>query len=404
MQRRIMKQAMAICDVNIFDGFRLLPRKTVLIRDGIISAIGENLAIPVDAQVIDGTGQTLLPGLIDAHTHVFFASSLRQALMFGVTTELDMFMDYRIARGIKQRQATDQQLDMADLRSAGTLATARRGHGTEYGMSIPTICEPEDAQAFVDARIAEGSDYIKIIYDNRQAYGMNIPTISKVTMSALVAAAHTRGKLAIVHALRQQDAHDALEVGIDGLAHLFIDTAPDAEFGRYVALHHAFVVPTLTMLESLNSIPRVASLAKDIHLAPYLSQEDILGLESMSPHRTNAHFNLAMVEETVRQLKAAGVTILAGTDAPNPGTIHGVSIHRELELLVHSGLTPTEALVAATSAPAEVFGLNDRGRIAHGLRADLLLVRGDPTVDIRVTRDIVSIWKMGVLVVRRSHF
>ena len=88
--------------------------------------------------------------------------------------------------------------------------------------------------------------------------------------------------------------------------------------------------------------------------------------------------------------------ILAGTDAPNPGTAHGSSLHRELELLVQAGLSPEAALAAATSVPARIYGLRDRGRIAPGLRADLVLVNGDPSRDITATRDIVSIWKRGV--------
>ena len=94
-------------------------------------------------------------------------------------------------------------------------------------------------------------------------------------------------------------------------------------------------------------------------------------------------------------LHEKGVPILAGTDAPNPGTTHGASIHRELRLLVDSGLTPAAALAAATSAPARAFNLKDRGRIARGLRADLVLVNGDPTRDILATRDIAAIWKRG---------
>ena len=80
----------------------------------------------------------------------------------------------------------------------------------------------------------------------------------------------------------------------------------------------------------------------------------------------------------------------AGTDAPNSGTAHGASLHGELQLLVEAGLTPTEALAAATSAPAAAFHLTDRGRIAPGLRADLVLVEGDPTADILQTRAIVQ--------------
>ena len=84
--------------------------------------------------------------------------------------------------------------------------------------------------------------------------------------------------------------------------------------------------------------------------------------------------------------------------APNPGTAHGASVHRELELLVRAGLSPVEALHAATAAPADAFGLDDRGRIAPGMKADL--VRGDATRDVLATRDLAGIWKDGVRVER----
>jgi hypothetical protein len=103
----------------------------------------------------------------------------------------------------------------------------------------------------------------------------------------------------------------------------------------------------------------------------------------------------------VRALHAAGISVLAGTDAGNPGTAHGASLHGELALLVRAGLSPEQALRAATAAPAEAFGLGDRGRIAVGQRADLVLVDGDPLADISATRNIVRIWKNGVAVDRR---
>ena len=105
----------------------------------------------------------------------------------------------------------------------------------------------------------------------------------------------------------------------------------------------------------------------------------------------------------MRQLRAAGVPILAGSDAPNPGTAHGASMHRELELLVDSGLTPVEALRSATLVPARAFGLTDRGRVATGLRGDLVLVNGDPTTDILATRDIAGVWKRGVMIDRAGY-
>jgi imidazolonepropionase-like amidohydrolase len=105
--------------------------------------------------------------------------------------------------------------------------------------------------------------------------------------------------------------------------------------------------------------------------------------------------------------------VLAGTDAnyPGPGnahpllrafTGHGIALHHELALLTRAGLTPAEALAAATSVPAAIFGLTDRGRIAPGLRADLLLVDGDPSADITATRDIAAIWRGGTRLPREQ--
>ena len=119
--------------------------------------------------------------------------------------------------------------------------------------------------------------------------------------------------------------------------------------------------------------------------------------------RAGAATNYAAAEEAVRQLRTAHAPLLAGTDAPNPGTTHGASLHRELELLVQAGLTPAEALTAATSVPAKQFGLEDRGTIVPGKRADLLLVDGDPTADIKATRKIVGVWKLGVAVDRDAY-
>jgi imidazolonepropionase-like amidohydrolase len=389
---------------RVFDGTAMIGESDVLVRDGKIAAVGKNLQIPAGVAVVDGRGKTLLPGLIDAHVHVF-GDALKQALLFGVTTELDMFTDAKMAADIKAEQAAGRDLDMADLRSAGTLVTAPGGHGTEYGIKIPTINGPEEAQAFVDARIAEGSDYIKIIYDDGRYLGLSIPTISKATLQAVVAAAHRRGKMVTVHIGTLAGARDAIEAGADGLAHLFVDQMPDPGFGRFVAEHHAFVAPTLDVLQGIAGVGAAGAdaLREDPHVAPYLAANAAASLAARFPVRKGApalHYEAAVA--AVRQLQAAGVPILAGTDAPNPGTAHGASLHRELQLLVEAGLTPAAALTAATAAPAAAFRLSDRGRIAPGLRADLLLVNGDPTVDILATRDVAAIWKVGVRVDREA--
>ena len=209
-----------IQNARVFDGVRMLPRANVLIVDDKIQAAGRDLTPPAGAHIIDAAGKCLLPGLIDAHTHIQSPEDLKTALAFGVTTYLDMFTLHTMAAAMRAEQHAGKGLDRADLRSAGTLVTAPGGHGTEYGVPIPTLAGPKDAQAFVDARIAEGSDYIKLVKDDGSAFGFHRPTLDRETLAAAIAAAHLRKKPAIVHIATLQDARDALESGADGIAHI----------------------------------------------------------------------------------------------------------------------------------------------------------------------------------------
>ncbi|HEX9939219.1 MAG TPA: hypothetical protein VGB15_18900, partial [Longimicrobium sp.] len=231
--------------VRVFDGERMLGARDVLVQNGRIARVGTGIAAPAGAAVVDGRGKTLLPGLIDAHTHTF-GDVGRQALVFGVTTELDMFTIPQTAAAARAEQAAGRAGGRADLFSAGVLVTAPGGHGTEYGIRIPTLTSPDSAQAFVDARIAEGSDFIKLVYDDGHAYGMRLPTLTPEVMRAAITAAHRRGKLAVVHPGGLVGARAAMDAGADGLVHLFVDQQPDAGFGRMVAGRRAFVIPTLT--------------------------------------------------------------------------------------------------------------------------------------------------------------
>ena len=348
--------------VRVFDGVRMLPPTSVLVAGGRIQSVGRGVRIPAGARIIDGRGKTLLPGLIDAHVHVRSAEDLKTALRFGVTTCLDMFTLYQMAAELRAEQAAGKAGGRAELFSAGTPATAPGGHGTEYGVAIPTLSRPEDAAAFVEARLAEGSDYLKIMKDDGSTFGFRRPTLDAETIGALIRAAHARGRLAIVHIATAGDAREALAAGADGVAHVH-SGGPDADVARMAAQHGAFWTPTLAVIT---------------HDAPPSARDAAL--------------------ETVRGLHAAGVRILAGTDAPNPGTAYGESLHEEMKLLVAAGLSPLEALTAATSASASAFRLSDRGRIAVGLRADLVLVEGDPTRDIRATRRIAGIWLLGKVI------
>lgn len=396
-----MTDSIAFTGIRAFDGNRTLTEVTVIIRDGIVTEItgaGRSPSMPPGTETIPGEGLTLLPGLIDSHVHVFSTEALQQNLVFGVTTVLDMFTNPQWAAQIRKEQIPITS--RADLFSAGILATAPGGHGTQFDLKIPTLAKPGEATAWVDARIAEGSDYIKIILDDGKEMGMCFPTLDEPTLRALVHAAHARDMMVVTHVQALAAARLAIEAGTNGLAHVFTDAEPGDEFVTKMASSGGFIIPTLAVWQSIGGEPADRSISGDEALRPFLSPNDLHNLGAPLSGFPNLSFNNAL--ESVRKLHSTGVPVLAGTDAMNPGTAYGASLHRELELLTQAGLTPVQALAAATSVPARVFGLEGRGVIAPGAKADLVLVSGDPTSDIRATRQIVGIWKDGVKVDRAA--
>jgi imidazolonepropionase-like amidohydrolase len=389
-----------IRDVRVFDGERVLEHRSVLVEDGKISRIdGSDLKV-TSAEVVDGRGRTLLPGLIDAHVHLPnpVEKASHQALVLGVTTQLDMFNAGDRLKLIKRLESEDRP-DLADMRTAGTGATVPGGHPTQMGGGpIPTITAPEQAQSFVDARIAEGSDYIKIIHDDGSTWAWTtkrVPMLENATMRALIEAAHKRGKLAVVHVLSEQQARDAISAGADGLAHMFVGETVGPDFGRFVSDHHAFVIPTLTTVYPICGKSEGLATLADPNLGPSIGEGWRRSMEMDKPNPELNHL-CSGTDEGIRQLVQAHVPILTGTDAPVPGSTYGASVHVELALLVRDGLTPVQALAAATSVPAQTFHLADRGLVRPGMRADLLLVQGDPTTNILATRNIVGVWKHGI--------
>lgn len=395
----------AIRDVRVFDGERVLARATVLVLDGRIAALGTDLPVPDGVRTIDGRGRTLLPGLIDAHVHAF-DSALADSLNFGVTTVLDMHGDPATLRELQPSRESLAPVAHADLYGAGWAATVPGGHGTQFGLPVPTLTAPAEADAWVAARVADGADWIKIIYEPRERGGLGppFPSIDEPTLRALTTAAHARDRLAVAHVSRLGPAREALAAGVDGLVHVYTDRPADEALLQLVRDARPLVVPTLAVTLGLAGALDPAAFARDPRIAPYLTPAQRDALAQPLPDRGRLRFMRPEVTlGAVRELQGAGAEILAGSDAPNPGTVHGATLHQELELLVQAGLTPVEALAAATSAPARRFRLPDRGAIAPGRRADLVLVDGDPTADVTATRAIVAVWKNGAPVERRRY-
>ncbi|MGH3167778.1 MAG: amidohydrolase family protein [Trebonia sp.] len=159
-----------------------------------------------------------------------------------------------------------------------------------------------------------------------------------------------------------------------------------------------FVISTLVTAEAMCGYGHGPRTAADPRFASHLDQTSRMMLTMAGgnfPLGAGAHVEATAPAAALRALHDRGVPILAGADAGTLGVAHGASLHRELQLLTEAGLSPAEALTAATAAPAARFGLSDRGRIAPGLTADLMLVDGDPTTDISATASIYATWRRG---------
>lgn len=389
----LAQQQTLIRDVTLFDGEKALGKRSVLIVDDKIANIDFRGKAKKGMVIIDGKGKMLMPGMIDAHVHAY--QELDTPLLFGVTTQLDMFTPPDSNKEAKAKTKAGGNTDIADLYSAGWLATAPKGHGTQFGAAVPTLTTPEEAEAWVAARLAEGSDYIKIVNEGGETVGRTLPTLDTATTKALVGAAHKRGKMAVVHIQTRSLAENAVAAGADGLVHLFFDKPGDDAFAMLAKEKGVFVTPTLTVFEGYAGRSGTAGLVNADAFKGLLSQPALETIKTQFGQDRTAAID-ANVKTTITALAKAGVPILAGTDAGNPATWYGISMHRELELLVNAGLTPIQALAAATSAPAKAYRLSDRGRIAKGMKADLLLLKGDATRDIANSRNIVEVWKNGV--------
>jgi imidazolonepropionase-like amidohydrolase len=394
-----------IRDVRLFDGHRVLEHRSVLVAGGIIRAIGGPDMTSRGAQVINGKGKTLLPGIIDAHVHVPHANTeeaLKQSARLGVTTDIDMFTDQATLKTIRRLETADQP-GMADIRSAGVGVSAPGGEATQMEASLPTVSSPSEVEAFVAARVREGSDFIKIILEDNSEFegkAQPMPNISADTLRAAVEAGHRHGKRVFVHVQTERYARLAISAGADGLAHLFVGSTVSPDFGRYAAAHHIVVIPTLTTEYLRCGRSNGAAVANDTRLTP---QTFPAFINMLSQPRRDTGLSCDGTDQAVKELRNAHVSILVGTDAPVPGSTYGASALDEMALLVADGLTPVEALVAGTSAPAKAFHLNDRGEIRAGKRADLVLVDGDPTRNIDDVKNIDAVWKRGVAIPRLAQ-
>jgi imidazolonepropionase-like amidohydrolase len=346
----------AIQNVHVWNGNGFSPSlSTVVFINGKLSN-----APSLGATVVDGNGGYLLPGLIDAHTHITDCAYLDAMRRYGVTTALDMGT-YPVS-SIDACRASD----VTDIRTSGAAATV---NGTLISQlpGFPAdslIPNPAAGRRFVRNRIAQGANHIKVFLDPLGP--------DEATLAAVVQAAHAAGKLVVTHATTYADYSTAEAADADFPTHVPLDKAIDDPSIAKLLSNGQVSIPTLIMMQSIVNNTGAPPVAYTLN-----------------------------AQGSVTNMYNAGVPILVGTDAnANPyvpaNPPFGSSFHDELKLLVQAGVSPVEAIRGATSLAANKFRLYDRGSIQAGLRADLVLLSADPTVDIGNSLAIEKVWVNGV--------
>jgi imidazolonepropionase-like amidohydrolase len=388
---------------QVFDGVNPQPHPgwSVLVEGDKISAVGSNIATPAGAKVIELPGTTLMPGMIEGHSHLFLHPynetlwddqvlheplALRTAravvhaektLDAGFTTERDLGTEGAGYADVGLKQAIDEGIIPGPRLLVATKANVARGaygpKGFEPGVPIPQGAEeisgPEEMTRAARDQIAAGADVIKMYADYRYRPGEpSRPTMTEVELAAGVAVAHDAGRLAAAHATTAEGMRRAILAGVDTVEHGYGGTA---EIFKMMADRGTALCPTLA-----------ASEAYARYFQHWNGQEP--APESVQQNRRS--FQLAM---------KAGVPICMGGDV-------GVFTHGknwlEMEAMHRAGMSPAQVLISATSRNAKIFRLADRGEVKPGLLADLVAVDGDPTKDVSAVEHVRFVMKGGDIV------
>ena len=424
--------AVLIEDVSVLDvvsGYSTAHRD-VLVEDGRIAyivATGKS-ELPPGGKRIDGRGSTLLPGLVDMHAHVAAPSAppwiagfpdedanLQAFLYAGVTTILGTGDLAANAFARRDRIARGDQLGPTNY-EAGPIVTVTGGHPVAiFSQTLPwflrwyviprlarQVDTPQEARVAAAEIAGMNADVMKVVVDRLPPQAPRIPND---VLAAAIAEARRHDLRTVAHIGTAQDAIDAAQAGVAAWVHGVYKEPLSDEQVEKLASFGIPMAPTLVVFDAFASFgqpfepSRLEQETVDPAVLAAMNEvpEDF-DLSFAKDHDRRREFN----RENVRRLHAAGVTMLAGSDTQG-GVFAGASLHREIALLVEAGLTPAEAIRAATIDPARFLSRSntpDFGVVAEGARADLLLVEGDPTEDVANLARIRAVLKNGVLLER----
>ncbi|MCL6265352.1 amidohydrolase family protein [Flagellimonas myxillae] len=353
-----------IQNVKLFDGESFYENATVLVDSNKIKEIIKTNITEFEGEnIIDGKGFTLTPGFINAHVHAFNKEHTKEAVQSGVLTLLGLFST-QPKRSDSLKILGNTSKEHAYFYFAGPTVTVQGGHGSQFG-PVPLIKDVEDIPKFISDRIDEGSDFIKLIIERGDST-YKIPTLTDEMIKKAIEETKKNNIVSIAHITWRSDAIKAASYGIDGFAHLWSRDSSEITQQDLKLLKESkiFIVPTVLAWKKADE----------------------------SNWRK---VNIDLMKQELLRVYRAGIPILAGTDPPNHNINYGSDLFKELELFVESGISEIDALRSATSNISRAFNLKDKGFVKEGFPADLVLIEGDPTTNIKNVYSIVRVWKNG---------
>jgi len=391
--------------------------QTVVIHGNRIKEIAASARVtaPPDARVIEGAGKFLIPGLADMHNHLVnplqpaedATSLLGRLLPWGVMTVFSPGMPMQDYERAKQA-AHGENPNWPRFYGVGPAFTAPEGHMARLehnGVEIPRTTDAARAQ--VRALKAASVQAVKVIFDAMKYAGRpGAPAMKPEILAAILDEAHRVGLKVYAHASTLKYAKDFLQAGGDGLVHGILDEPVDEEFLSLMKKDGRFYIATLTLMEALHDVAGFVMRQAEFDTQRRNSEQAYAAFrDPRVVEQANARFRGAIPEDNLRIARAnlkrvatSGIPVATGTDTGVPGVLPGVASQLELVLFVEAGLSPADALRAATLTPQRILGRErDLGEIEVGKVADVLMLDGNPLTDIRNIAKISAIVKSGVL-------